>query len=415
MMQTTTAEDRTEPMLFETPAEGGEASRVGLFDLAILLASRRRLIVMFTAAFLLLGLLLSFVIRPTFTASAIILPPQQQQSSVSAMMGQLGSLASLSGASQLGIKSPAEMYIGFLKSRTIADAIIQQFQLKNVYKQTLMNDLRKTLAARTEFESGKDGMIHISVRDHDPNRASEIANAYIAQLYQMNSNVAVTEAAQRRVFFDQQVDTEKAALSTAEDDLRLVQQKTGLIQLSGQAQEVIRSVAQLRAELASKEVELQSLRSFATDQNPDVSREQQEIGAVRAQLNKMESDQQHSVPGDITVSAGRVAEDSLLYARKLREVKYHDALLELLLRQREAARIDEAKSAPVVQVIDHAVPPDRKSGPSRLLLILACGFAGFALAIVWSLASHAWVTFTQVPESAAKVKRLRHAAGLRSL
>jgi tyrosine-protein kinase Etk/Wzc len=415
MKYMSTIDESTQPEELADSNESAKAGSVDVFDLAILFAGRRRLIAVTTAVFLALGIALCVVIRPTFTASAIILPPQQQQSSLNSMMGQLGSLSALGGASQLGLKSPAEMYIGFLKSRTIADEIIQRFQLKTVYRQKLMNDLRKTLAAHTEFESGKDGLIHIAFKDHDPNRASEIVNAYIDQLYKMNSTVAVTEAAQRRVFFDQQVTSERDALSIAEDDLRTLQQRTGLIQLSGQAQEVIRSVAELRAEIASKEVEVQSLRSFATEQNPDVARAEQELGAMRAQLKKLESDQRQSTPGDITVPAGRVAEDSLQYARKLREVKYHDTLLELLLRQREAARIDEAKSAPIVQVIDRAVPPDRKSGPSRLLLILVCGLIGFSLAIVWSLLSHAWLRIKQSPASAAKLAQLRRSLSSHSL
>ena len=304
------------------------------------------------------------------------------------------------------------MYVGFLKSRTIGEEIVQNYHLADVYKSSTKFELLKTLASHTEIDTGKDGLIHISVSDHDSQRASELANAYVDGLYKMNSNVAVTEAAQRRVFFDRQLAEEKAALTKAEDDLRATQQKTGIIQLSGQAEVVIRSIAQMRAEISSRQVELQSLRTYATDQNPDVARLQQEIATMQAQLAKLENDEQRqAAPGDITVPAGRVPEESLEYARKLREVKYHDTLYELLARQREAARIDEAKSAPIVQVIDRAIPPDKKSGPHRLLLCLGMAFVGFVVACAWILVDAGLMRLRRNPESAEKLDRLRQSFG----
>ena len=392
------------------PVDADRAQASDSLDILFVLASRSRTIAVVTAIFLLGGLATALSLKPNFTATAIILPPQQQQSTLSTMLGQLGSLGSLAGASSLGLKSPSDMYIGFLKSRTIGDAIIQEFGLKDVYRKKNMHDVRKALASHTEIEAGKDTLIHIVVTDHDPNRASEIANAYVDQLYKLNSNVAITEAAQRRVFFDQQLKEEKTALAAAEDDLRNTQQRTGIIQLGGQAEVVIRSVAQTRAEIASREVELQSLRTYATDQNPQVSRLQEEIAALRTQLAKLENDQQSQLaPGDISVPAGRVPEEGLEYARKLREVKYHDALYALLARQLEAARIDEAKSAPIIQVIDRAVPADKRSGPPRLLLTIGLALAGFLLACAWVLVFSVFRHRAKDPRAAAKVERIRDA------
>jgi tyrosine-protein kinase Etk/Wzc len=356
---------------------------IDVLDIVLMLLRKRRMIGIVTLIALFVGVILSIVLKPSFTANAVILPPQQQSSSA-ALLGQLGSLASLGGgAGSLGLKSPADMYVGILQSRTIADNIISRFQLQTLYKCKKLEDTRVALKKHTEIEAAKDGLIRISVTDHDPNRASDIANAYVTELYGMNSNLAITEAAQRRVFFDQQLDGEKRALAAAEDDLRTTQQRTGLIQISGQAQMIIQSIGQLRAEIASREVELQSVRTFATDQNPEVTRLNEEISTMRQQLAKLENDQQRQAqPGNIAVPAGRVAEDSLEYTRKFREVKYHEALFELLSRQYEAARIDEAKSAPIIQVVDHAVPPDKKSGPHGMLITLGLGFSAFLLSCI---------------------------------
>src|SRR5271170_6324729 len=371
-------------------------------DILMVLVRRRRMIAVVTLASLVVGVIFAVTSKPYFTATALILPPQQQQSAAGALLSQLGSLSSLGGGGALGVKSPADMYVGILQSRTIADEIIGQFHLETVYKSRKMQDTRAVLKKNTDIEVGKDGLIHISVTDYDPNRASDLANAYVNELYGMNSNLAITEAAQRRVFFDQQLDGERKALAAAEENLRTTEQRTGLIQLSGQAAMIISSIAQLRAQIASREVELQATRTFATEQNPDVARLQEEISTMRAQLGRLENDQSHPVPGDIAVPAGLVPKDSLEYARKLREVKYHEALFDLLSRQFEAAKIDEAKSAPIIQVIDHAIPPDKKSGPHGTLILLGFAVVGFCGACLWAFLAAGLNNLQENPAHARK-------------
>ena len=378
-----------------------------VLDILLLLVQHRRQIITLTSIAVCVGILLSFAIKPKFTAKAVILPPQQQTSS-SALLSQLGSLSALGGgASALGIKSPADLYIGMLQSRTIVDALIAKFHLQEVYGQKRLEDARVALKAGTEIESGKDGLIQISVTDPDPKRASNLANAYVEELHQMNSNLAIAEAAQRRVFFDEQLDAERKALAGAEEDLRTTQQRTGVIQPSGQAQIIIQNISQLRAQIANREVSLRSLQSFASDENPDVVRLVNEISTMRQQLAKLENDQQKVEPGNISLPAGRVAEDTLEYARKYREVKYHDALFDLLSRQFEAARIDEAKSAPIIQVVDRAVPPDTKSSPKRFLIVFGFLVFGLFASVVICLVERALQKAQQNPKQAAKLQELR--------
>jgi uncharacterized protein involved in exopolysaccharide biosynthesis len=275
-----------------------------------------------------------------------------------------------------------------------------------------MEDTRTQLKSNTRFLAGKDGLIHIIVEDHDPNRASEMANAYVDELYSLNSHLATTEAAQRRVFFDQELAEEKAALSVAENDLKQTAEKTGIIHLGGQAESIIRSLAVLRAEIASREVQVNSMRMFATEQNPLAIRAQEEIKALREQLDKLEKDPRNSQLTDaVGIPAGRVPAVTLEYARKLREVKYHETLFELLAKQYEAARIDEAKAAPIIQVVDRAIPPDKKSGPHRSLILLGCAFVGFCFGYLFAAISRAFSRAAEVPEYAIKIARLR--SGLR--
>lgn len=407
-MATETTELRSRGMIASREA----GRNVDFLDVSLVLARSWRTILIVTIALAIAGGAISFLLPKTYTATAIIIPPQQQQSVASAMIGELGSLAGLASGSSSGggaslFKNPGELYVGVLKSRTIADKLIDQFHLKSIYHAKTMTDARTKLKGDTKFEAAKDGLILINVTDHDPGRASDIANGYVDELYHLNSNLAITEAAQRRVFFDQELVNEKAALNQAEDDLENIQRKTGVIVLSGQTQEMIVSIAQLRAGIASREVQIQSLKSMYTDQNPDIIRAQREIDSMRDELAKLENNRSKLPPGDIQVPSGQMPEAALEYERGLREVRYHQALFELLSKQYEAARIDEAKSAPLIQVIDRAVPPDKKSGPHRLLIALGSGLLGLLGTCGWFMMRNGFRRMKEVPENAERLDKLR--------
>jgi len=382
--------------------------KIDLLDLLLFLAENRRRILGATLLGLVIGVALAIFLRPTFSATTVILPPQRQSSTASALMGEIGSLAGLGLGSEggLALKTPADMYVGFLESRTIADGLVQQFHLEYVYHTKTLIDARAALKKHVTITAGKDGLISITVDDHDPNRASELANGYVNGLYEMNSHLAITDAAQRRVFFEQQLNQEKSALANAETAFKNTQQKTGLIQLSGQAESIIRTIGQLTAEIADREVQLQAMKTFATDQNPDMLRTQQEIDGLRIQLAKLETAQSKEQSDNFEVSAGRVPEAALEYSQTLRDLRFHEALYELLAKQYESARIDEAASAPLIQVVDKAVPPEKKSGPSRRLIVLGAIVAGFLCGVLWSLAVHSLRRVRSNPEKGAKLDRL---------
>jgi tyrosine-protein kinase Etk/Wzc len=387
--------------------------RINLLTVVLVLARTKRRVMLMTGGGLAVGILLSFVLKPTYTATAIILPPLQSTSAASALMGQLGSLSGGGGLSAgLGLKSPADMYIGILESRTIADNVIVACNLRERYKTTTLVDAELALAGHVTFESGKDNLIHLAVKDSDPKMASNIANRYLDQLYGVNSELATGEAAQRKNFYDRRIGEEKQALSDAEEALRNTQQKTGIIQFNGQAASIISAVAQARAELASREVELKSMETFATESNPEVIQLQQEIAALQANLEQLERSQRSIQPGELQIPAGQLPESALQYERQARELKYHETLFDLLTRQSEAAKLDEAKSAPILQIVDHAIPPDRKSGPSRKLLTLGFAAFGFLLALAWGLVELFLDHLRSVPEQANKLNEIR--AALRS-
>jgi len=393
----------------------GDQYEIDLLDLFLSLLRSKWRIAAGTGLFLVLGLGISLMLKPIFTATAVILPPQQEQSSASALVGQLGSLGGLGGgaAASLGLKNPADLYVGILRSRMIADSLIDQFHLQQAYQQKLRMGARSVLRANSEFEAASDGLIYIRVKDHDPKMAAALANAYVDALHNLNTRLAIGQAAQRRLFYDQQVAAEAKDLNAAEEDLKNTQERTGLIQLSGQAEMTIRNIADTRAQIASREVQLGAARAYETDQNPDVIRLQAEVASLKSHLAQLEDTQQRMTPGDTQIPGAQVAEAGLEYTRKLREVKYHEAFFELLAKQREAAGIDEAKSAPIIQVVDPAEVPERKSGPSRALITIGLGLLGFVLSSAWAVLSSILTQLRRSPEQSARLDEIGQALRVR--
>jgi len=360
----------------------------GLSLLLTPLMARKRLILKCTLAALLCGVLVSFIWPSNYTATARILPPQQSQSIASSMMGQLGTLAGLTGgASSLGLKNPADLYVGILKSSTISDDIIKKFGLQQYYRARYLSATRKSLAEHSGIEAGKDGIITIEFTCHQPALCADVANQYVDELFLANQRLAITEAGQRRLFFEKEVNKEKENLAQAELAFKQMEEKTGIIQPTAQAEAVIHSVAQIRAELATKEVQLRALGTFATDNNPEVVRTREEIAGLNAQLSKLESDRRIG-RGDINLPTSKIPELSLDYLRTLREFRYQEELFQMLSKQYEIAKIDEGKSASLIQVVDHAMVPDHRSGPNRLLIAAFGAIAGALAASLVILYQH---------------------------
>jgi uncharacterized protein involved in exopolysaccharide biosynthesis len=381
-------------------------SEISLIDLLTVLLQRKRLILGATLTCALIAAVVALRLPISYKAQAVILAPQQQQSSLSALMAG-GAMGGMGIASQLGLKSPADLYIGLLGSRSIADDIVNQFHLREVYKKKLASDARNALLGHVMFNSGKDSLIKIEATDEDAKLAANIANAFVDELYQQNSHLAVTDASQRRLFFEQRVASEKEALAIAETALKNTEQSTGLLAPGGQAQEMIRAGAQLRAEIMSREVRLQAMHAYATDENPQTQVLELEIKGYKDKLRGLEANGGAGSAFDL--SAGRLPGASLEYVRKVRDLKYHETLFELMSKQYEAARIDEAKQPPLIQVVDRAVVPDRKAGPPRTQITVIGGALGFVLACAWALISRAIRNLSLVPEQAAQLRSLKSA------
>jgi tyrosine-protein kinase Etk/Wzc len=399
---------------YSPPLEAQTGIEFDLLDLLLVMAERKNTIILSTVIgmFLLTGLVL--LMHPTFTAKAVILPPQQGQSSA-AMIGQLGGALALAGLGSSGaLKDPNDLYLAVLQSNTVEDGLIKNLNLMAAYKVKKLSEARRMLAASSKFVSEKGGLISITIKDGDPHRAAQIANAYIDELHNINSRLIIGEASVRRHFFGDQLALEKDRLTDAEIALQQTEETTGAISPMGQTGVVISQVAALQGQIISREVQLDALRTSSTDQNPDVIRLNNEIEGLRAQMRQLESVQSGRKPGDISLTSRSLPQDQVAYLRKQRDVQYHTLIFDLIARQFEAARMDEAKASPVIQVLDPAEAPDRKSGPFRALWTLAGCALGFVYGCVRVIGSYVYSRVVADPAHAEKLGQFRRALRFRS-
>jgi tyrosine-protein kinase Etk/Wzc len=400
---------------YRPPLEAAAPSGIefDLLDLLLVMAERKKTIILATLIGLFLAMGLVMLVHPTFTAKAVIMPPQQGQSSA-ALISQLGSLASLTGLTGgAGLKDPNDLYLAILESKTVADGLIKRLDLQTVYHTKKLSEARFILAGSSKFVSNLGGMISIEVKAQDPHQAAQIANAYVDELHAINSRLVIGEASVRRLFFSQQLALEKDRLTDAEIALKQTEEQTGAVSPSGQTGVVIGQVAQLQSQIISREVQLDAMHTSSTDQNPDVIRLNTELESLRQQLRGLETLRKDRRPGDISLSSRVLAADQIEYLRKQRDVQYHTLIFDLIARQFEAARLDEAKAAPVIQVLDPAEAPEKKSGPFRALWTLIGGILGFLYGCSRVIASYVYDRVAADEIYAQKLGQLRRALRFR--
>lgn len=296
------------------------------------------------------------VLPPIFTARATLLPPQQQQGGAAgALMASLGALANLGGLGGAAgaLKNPADQFVALMQSTTVQDRLIDQYGLLKSYDKQFRMDARKELESRVRINvAKKDSLIVIEVDDEDPKRAAAMANSHVDELRRLVSTLAVSEAQRRRVFFEAQLKSTRDQLTKAQAAL----QDSGVNEgtLRSEPRVATAAYARVQAEVAAAEVQLASLRGYLNDSAHEVRQAQATLGALRSQLARLERAAPEAKDAD--------------YLGKYREFKYQEMLFELMARQYEAARVDEAREGTMVQVVDTAEPPEKKSRPRRGLI-----------------------------------------------
>ena len=350
---------------------------ISLLDLLQVVVDNLRLLVLGPLVCGLAALGYSFSIPPTYTAKTQFLPPQQQQSSAASMLASLGALGGLAGAAT-GLKSPADQYVAFMRSIGVQDALIERFKLVEKYEAKLKTDARMALTGSVRIVSGKDGLISVEVDDKDPKFAADLANAHVDELRNLLGRLAVTEAQQRRMFFEKQLQTTKENFTKA--DLALKSSGINSSVLKSSPASAVEAVARLKAGISVQEIKLATMRNYFTESSPDFKQALSELASLKSQLTKSEKEEPAS-------------KDASDYVARYREFKYQETMFELFAKQFELAKVDESREGAVIQVLDIAEPPERKTKPKKAMMVilatLASGFALFLFVFVRSALKNA--------------------------
>ena len=382
-----------------------DGDEISLLDLATALGEEKATLFAIPFITTMVAVVVSLLMTPIFTAKTVVMPPQQQQSGAAAALASLGGLAGLAGAAG-GIKSPDEMYVAFLGSVGMQNRIIAELKLQERYEAKTLTDTRLELKTQVRFASDKkSGLLSIEADDKDPAFAAELANRHVVELRDMLGRLAVTEAQQRRQFYEQQIQQTQDKLALAEVAFRAAKEKSGMQVTSVLAETGVRASAELRGQIAAREVQLQAMSRFATAQNPDTQRIASELSALRAQLSKTEQGS-----GESKAAASPLHQEAV---KSYRDVKVQEAMLEVLIRQYELARVDEAKEGPLIQQVDVAMPPERKSKPKRAQIVLVAAFAGLFLGVLVAFVRRALKKAQSDPASAGQWLALKKAWSLR--
>ncbi|MDM7266230.1 MAG: Wzz/FepE/Etk N-terminal domain-containing protein [Aquificaceae bacterium] len=344
--------------------ESYREEEINLLDLFLVLLKQKRLIIAITLTTAIITAIVSFIIPPVYMAETTILPRQIGSSATMEILEQFRSFEAQ--------KTLPNLYVGLIKSKKVLDRIIDRFNLVEVYKVKSRTDVREILSNNVQTKvDQKSGLITISVYDRDPKRAADMANAFVEELKNLTRGLALTEASQRGLFFEEQLKEAKLALIKAEEEMKAFQEKIGALKVEEETRAVIERIANLKAEIAAKEVELKVMRTYLTPNNPDLQKAEESLRAMKLELAKLE-------PLMYTEKTPEIARD---YLRKLVDFRFNEAFYELLLKHYQAARLDEARDAVVIQVTDKAIPPEKKAKPKRALMITIATLTAFMFSI----------------------------------
>jgi len=305
----------------------------------------------------LVATMITYSLKSLYVAKAVILPQSSRNDS--------DSLAAV-----FSPRSPGGVFVGLLKSDTVANDVVDRAGLLAVYKTTSHEAARGRLGGQTTITAGLDSLLSISVRDADAKRAATIANAYLDALEDLNLSMAHSQGQIVEDFFSQQLEQEREALSKAEVQLEQTEKQTGLVLPEVQTQIGLTTIQGLRSQITTLEVQLASLRQSETDENPQVQRLRSQIGQLQAQENSLEAGT-HSAPMGAAPPADQLPTNNIDIARAQRDVRFHDQLVGSLASQFEAARLNQDLARPAFQVIDHALVPEGRAWPPRRLFLMA--------------------------------------------
>lgn len=339
------------------------------------------------------SIILSFLLPKMYLATAQVLPPQENTSAITALLSNSDNPLSGLAGSFIANQSTASLYVGIMKSRSVADALIDKFSLRDLYNKKYIEDVYSKLEDRTTFHiSRKDQIISVSVLDRDPERAADMANAYVEMLDQTNRKLNITQGKRKRLFLEDRLREVRTDLSNAEIKLKAFQEKYNLVSIEEQAKVAIEGAAEIKSQIIAAQTELEVLKQFGTEKQIEAVMLKAKIEELTKQLSEIE---QGIKPDTNDSKVPKTAKGPNFYipfddlprlglelVRLTREAKIQEKLFELLIAQYEMARIEEAKDVDTIQVLDKAVPPEKKVSPKRTRIVIVMTLLAFVISTI---------------------------------
>lgn len=390
-------------------------SEIHLLDYLIVLAKHSRMIIYFSVAISVLTYLIYLAFPNKYTATARLLPPPHNLNLSSQLLNTLGGgitpsdsvgAAGAKGSGLFGLKSPSDLYVNMMLGDTVYDRIIKRFKLRELYKEKYIETTRRALSKTVNISGQKDGIIIVEVTDKDPRRAAEMANAFGEELDKLLQGLATQEATGRLAFLEKERENANQNLTKAENALRSFSEQNSVIQIDAQTKGVLEYIARIRAEIDAKEVQIQVMGKQATRFNYDMVKLEAEVQGLKNKLKTAENQYDQTSVGDAFLTTNKVPALGLEYLRLYREVKFQDALYQLYSKVVELARLDRVKDFSVVQVVDKALPPEKRSN-KRLLPALLAGFVTGFMMIFFVFILEFWQDAKTNEENSRRLSALR--------
>jgi tyrosine-protein kinase Etk/Wzc len=337
------------------------------------------------------SVVVALVLPQWYSASVQLVPPRSK--GLGGGAGLLGTASQALPLEALGISGQSDggLLVGLLQSRTVSDAVITRFDLKSVYRKRTIEETRIELASHVQVNlDRKSSLVTVDVEDRTPQRARDMADFLAGEANGINNSLEMRRSGQERIFLEGRLAEVRKDLARAEVTFKEYQAKHGFLDVGEQTRATVRTIANLQAELMSRQIQLSYVASFAGGGEQNASRIRREMAEIRRQLDKYEKASPSSQPGPdgrhVIASVGNIPELALDYTRLLRDLKIQEAVFELLTKQYELAKLGEARDTANAQIVDRAVLPTRRSRPKRggvvfigLLLSAAVAFGAARL------------------------------------
>jgi uncharacterized protein involved in exopolysaccharide biosynthesis len=389
----------------ESPLDLSERAAATPSDLLLAVWRERRFVAKAGVLGLVAAAIVSLLIRPTYESTTRLMPPERGGlGGLAAMLATGGSdrdpTSSLVGgfvADAVGLKSSGALWVGVLKSDTVEDSIVKQFDLMKVYRTRFRSDARDRLAESTTVEEDrKTGIISITVADHSPQRAMQMARAYPETLGRLTAELDTSAAHRERVFLEERLKNVKQDMDSAAKALSEFSSKNLTLDVKEQGKAMVEGAAVIEGQLIAAESELGALQQIYTSNNVRVRTLQGRIDTLRSKLSELRkgdaSNNLEPGTGDFGTSISSLPAIGVIYYDLLRQAKIQETVYEVLTKQLELAKIEEAKSVPTIKVLDNAQLPERKSSPKRTLMTLAGAIIAALFASIYVVAKAHWQT-----------------------